>query len=157
MNINVNDPQFLVAVLKDEVVNRTRYLVDQGIAYDSKWRDSFVELFQVIAELEAQLCTCEELTELGEDNLQTEMQEHAAEEARRVQAYQQAEMAEAERLESETRFAYPLGTTGTMGKGKTVWTIKGHRNGDILVSRDGKGKNEMYIKPESLKVISNKN
>lgn len=52
MKIEVKDPKFIRDVLKDEVVERVRYLVSQGIAYDDKWRDGFVELFQVIDELE---------------------------------------------------------------------------------------------------------
>ena len=53
MQIEVENPEFLLSVLNDEMLRRISYLVDQGIAYDSDWRDGFVELILVMRQLNA--------------------------------------------------------------------------------------------------------
>lgn len=55
--IEVKNPEFLANLLVDQIVQRTRYLVGQGLAYDSDWRTGFVELLQLLDQLE---CTCAE-------------------------------------------------------------------------------------------------
>lgn len=64
MNINIENPEFLLATLKDNVVNRTHFLVSQGIAYDANWRDDFVELFKIIEQVEISI---ELHNQLGDD------------------------------------------------------------------------------------------
>lgn len=161
MNIKVNDPPFLLAILKDEVVNRTRYLISQGIAYDSDWRDGFAELFQVIEQLEQPPGDKLEsetlykqprmdqddaalLEQMGSPTIRGESEEPIFAKEVTLKQHQSILMAE-----------YPLGTPVTLGKGKTIWTIDGHKGQTIHLSRPGPGKNSMYATPDKIKLLPN--
>lgn len=152
MNIKVSSPEFLLNVLKDEVVNRTRYLVSQGIAYDSDWRDAFAELFQVIEQLE--IPTGDKLEEyMNSDNKVAEMEDTY---------FTTADGASTETKEisikaHERRLAlkFPLGLKVTIGKGKTIWTIDGHHGQTVHLSREGAGQNSKYVTPDKIKFANN--
>lgn len=60
---------------------------------------------------------------------------------------------ELSRQDDQNIVTYPLGSKYTIGKGKTVWTIDGYSEGDIHVSREGKGINVRWVRPEQLKKI----
>lgn len=55
MRIKITNPDFLRETLENEVVNRVRHLVEQRIAYDANWRDGFVNLFEILDQLEQPL------------------------------------------------------------------------------------------------------
>lgn len=60
------------------------------------------------------------------------------------------ELKHKERLNKAT---YALGTEYTMGKGKSVWTLDGYHLNEVHVTREGAGRNKMYIEPEKLKRV----
>ena len=152
MNIKVNTPEFLLNVLKDEVVNRTRYLVSQGIAYDADWRDAFVELFQVIEQLEIPIGDKieEYMVEDESNNSYYTMPDGA-----QVRQKDPSKEISLKAHEHKLELYYPLGTQVTIGKGKTLWTIDGHHGQTIHVSREGAGQNSKYVTPDKIKFAKN--
>ena len=159
MNINVNDPQFLLTVLKDEVVNRTRYLVSQGIAYDSDWRDAFVELFQVMDQLEIPVGDkLEEYMTQDELEVPTKTPITTADEfVARLHAEIPMKEISLKEHEAILLLKYPLETKVTMGKGATIWTVDDHKGQSIHVSRPGPGMNRTWVNPNKLHILSDQN
>lgn len=160
MNIKVNSPEFLLNVLKDEVVNRTRYLVSQGVAYDSDWRDAFAALFQVIEQLE--LPTGDKLEEyMNDDNASHIVMpdesyftmpngDQVRQEVSKVPT--EISLKDHERL---LELKYPLGLSVTIGKGKTVWTVDGYAGQTVHLSREGAGPKSKYSAPDKIKFVQN--
>ena len=131
MQINVNNPKFLLDTLKIEVVHRTRYLVEQGIAYDADWRNGFVELFKLIDELERRMPPMGDKLESPQEMVDGN---NAKKQATRLNASQHVNMAN-----------YPKGTKVLLGKGKTIWTVVGHSGHDFYLERAGAGRNKMTV------------
>lgn len=124
MQINVKNPKFLLAVLKDEVLNRTQYMVTQGIAYDESWRGSFVELFQVIEQLESLPGE-----KLDEEPLTTPTFDKLVSDDDYLDRDPIPNRERVGRVENP----FPVGTEVLIGKGKTVWEVIKHSPGDLHV------------------------
>lgn len=154
MNIKVNNPEFLLATLNNEVVNRVRYLVSQGIAYDSDWRDGFVELFQVIEQLELPIGDKLEEYMVQEETPDSyfTMPDGAEVRQQTPEVPTEISLKDHERLLS---LKYPLGLSVTLGKGKTIWTVDGYSGQTVHVSREGAGTNSRYTTPDKIKFIKN--
>lgn len=162
MNIKVNNPEFLLATLNNEVVNRTRYLVSQGIAYDSDWREGFVELFQVIEQLEIPIGDKLEEYMNDENSAQILVPDSYytmpdGTQVRQKTPSEHLEEREVTLKEHEAKLAlkYPLGLPVTLGKGKTVWSVDGYHGQMVHVSREGAGKNSIYVTPDKIKFVQN--
>lgn len=46
-----------------------------------------------------------------------------------------------------------IGTSVTVGKGKTIWVVAGYENNDYVLSRDGKGRTRRVASPMTVKQV----
>lgn len=138
MKIEVDNPKFLLAVLKDEFIKRTTYLVENKNAYGDDWRDDFVELIQVMRQLE----------EPRGDKLNEAIKQTVAEQVFPDFKVKTEPLFTTSMLVKNT---WPVGMNVMVGKGKTVWTVTGYREEDVHLGRDGKGRNDMVVSATKLK------
>jgi hypothetical protein len=137
--INIEDPKFLLATLKAEVVSRTRVLVTDGIAYDSVWREDFKKLFLMIDELEKPQGT----------RVVVEAQFEPLTPDFTVKPNLGSNIERAKQLKID----FPVDMKVTIGKGKTVWTVSGHQGNTVALNRTGPGRTARFADPLLIKKI----
>lgn len=143
MQINVKNPEFLLNELKTSVLNRTHYLVSQGIAYDSDWRDSFVELFDIIDQLEAGP---------GEKLVEEVAAPSLFQELADADKTAKKEAARRKHQQASNARRFPVNSKVLVGKGKTVWTVESHDGYALNLTREGAGRNKRSAGIDDIKL-----